>query len=236
MDSTSQIKKEPDIESLNRQAVYTIENFIHGTLSNQQHVVIGLCGGRSVGAIYEILGKNTTINWSKVHFFMLDERLVPITHPESNFKLASETLINPLLHNKLVSKENIHPFIFDENTADKGTTNYTNEINKLGGHFDIAILSSGEDGHIGGIYPNHHSFENTSQGFIAMNDSPKPPPERMTMSKSLFLKTKCALLLVCGEAKRDALNKIVDNKTSPEDCPAALVKQIPQWELLTDLT
>lgn len=235
MSSFKKVQTEKDIETLNQIVSNEIERSIHEILQIKNHVVLGLCGGRSVGAIYELLSKKESIDWRKVHIFLVDERLVPIESEESNYKLIQNTLINNLLENSLIERENLHPFIFDPKQDDCGTVAYTKEFNELGGKFDIAVLSSGEDGHIGAIYPNHESFHNDSEGFIFMHDSPKPPPNRMSISKNLFLKTHTAILLVIGEQKAKILSKIVDETTEAKECPAVLVKTIPNSFLITNL-
>ena len=79
-----------------------------------------------------------------------------------------------------------------------------------GFRYDIILLSSGEDGHVGALYPDHHSVADQHHGFIVMDDSPKPPPERMTSSLSLMQTAEVALLLFVGEAKREAYERFND--------------------------
>ena len=61
---------------------------------------------------------------------------------------------------------------------------------------------------MGALYPHHHSIVDKHHGFIVMDDSPKPPPERMTSSLSLMQTADAALILFVGEAKREAYEKV----------------------------
>jgi len=70
--------------------------------------------------------------------------------------------------------------------------------------FDLILISSGEDGHVAALFPNHHSVRKQAEYFLTMNDSPKPPPERMTASLSLLKRSTIALVLFYGEGKKDA--------------------------------
>ena len=108
------------------------------------------------------------------------------------------------------------------------------ELVDLGSVYDIVLLSSGEDGHIGAIYPNHHSFDDDAEMFITMDDSPKPPPKRMSISKKLLKKTGTAIILFKGDAKKDAYMKFLDKKTPVEGLPAKLVKDIDDLYVVTD--
>jgi len=185
--------------------------------------VLAIPGGRSMKGIYSEL-KKKKMNWSKIHIFMIDERMVSINHKDSNFKLAKDNLLNYIN----IPKENVHPYI-------KNNKKYEFELKKVGGKFDVVLLSSGEDGHVAGLYPNHHSAKNKAKYFFSMNDSPKLPKKRMSSSKTLISKSKFAILLFLGKEKRDALNRFKDNNVSYIDCPAKIVKSIKSNVIITNL-
>ena len=88
------------------------------------------------------------------------------------------------------------------------------------------LLSAGEDGHVGALFPRHHSVEDRHHGFIVMDDSPKPPPGRMTSSLSLMQTASAAVLIFAGEAKREAYARFNDTSCPVADCPAKLVLAI----------
>ena len=79
---------------------------------------------------------------------------------------------------------------------------YRDEIKTHGGAYDIVLLSSGEDGHVGALFPKHNSIKNDSDFFIFMKDSPKPTPHRMSASKKLLRKSQISILLVSGLTKK----------------------------------
>jgi 6-phosphogluconolactonase len=68
-----------------------------------------------------------------------------------------------------------------------------------------------------------------------MDDSPKPPPQRMTMSRKLLLQSQVAVILFLGEAKREALMKFRDGRLDYKDVPNKLVQQIKDVHVFTDL-
>ncbi|MDP7180563.1 MAG: 6-phosphogluconolactonase [Candidatus Woesearchaeota archaeon] len=214
-------------------AANIIEKSVKKLLKKQKTINLAIPGGRSVPGIFKKL-KNKPIEWNKIHIFMVDERLVPITHKDSNFKLAKQSFLNDLIKRKLLQKQNIHPFILNKK-KDKGTLNYKSELIKHNKKFDIILLSSGEDGHVGALYPHHHSIKNNSKFFIAMNDSPKPPPKRMSLSKTLLKKSKVAIILFLGPAKREAFIKFKNKNTKVINCPAKLINSIKESYALTNL-
>ena len=222
---------DPDRKVLDTKAVEVIEIEVRNILEVQDKVVFAVCGGTSVSGIFEGL-KNADIPWEKVHIFMVDERLVTIAHKDSNYRLAYRSFIEYLEEEEKLPQANAYPFVLTDKD-DQGISIYTNDLIKLGGNYDICLLSSGEDGHIGALYPNHHSVLDESEHFIVMDDSPKPPPERMSMSRKLLLRSKTAILLFFGEGKKEAFHKFGE-ESGWEDMPARLVKELPNSYVLTD--
>lgn len=207
---------------------------IQGILGGQQQVNLAVPGGRSVAVIFEAM-RREPVDWHRVHFFIIDERLVPIDHPDSNFKLLQEHVVVPLVQEGRISPENAHPFILDPSRPDRGALAYDQALAEHDMRYDIILLSSGEDGHVGALFPHHHSVANSHHGFIIMDDSPKPPPERMTSSLSLMTTARSALLLFAGAAKREALERFNDPALGIADCPAKLVQGLDDATVFTDL-
>lgn len=203
-------------------------------LAAKEQVNLAVPGGRNVAGIFQIM-QGEDIDWQRVHFFIVDERLVPLDHPDSNYKLLLENFIDPLARAGRIAPGNAHPFIFDPVQEDCGTKAYEQVLAKHGFRYDIILLSSGEDGHVGALYPNHHSVADTHHGFIVMHDSPKPPPDRMTSSLSLMQTADTALILFVGEAKQEAYTKFNDSQYPVSACPAKLVLTLKDTTVFTDL-
>lgn len=202
--------------------------------ARQPNVVLGVVGGRSVGGIYKHL-RDADLPWEQVHYFMADERLVPITSDESNFKLVRDDLIGTLIDSGKLPPENAHAFELDESLPDMGAGAYTDEFSNVGGKFDIAIMSAGEDGHTASLFPNHPSVEDESEGFIVVENSPKPPPRRISASRRMLERTSTALMIFYGEAKRDALAKFRDKSIDVLGCPSKVVITLDEAFVITDL-
>ncbi len=209
-------------EKLEQYASHLITDSINKYLEEQDSVVLAVPGGTSVSGVFENL-KEEDIPWQKVHIFMVDERKVPIADDKSNFKLAKECFVDDID----IPDKNVHPF-----RIEKGIDSYKKELKQQGGTYDVVLLSSGEDCHVGALYPNHSVLDN-SEYFIEMDDSPKPPKDRMSMSRELLLKAKTCIVLFFGEHKKDAFEKFTNPYVSTEVCPAKLVKN-SEWYALTD--
>jgi 6-phosphogluconolactonase len=228
------IMKEKDQDRLLKRAAEHLCEKIRGVLEVRKPVNFAVPGGRSVAMIFQAM-QEEPMDWHQVHFFMIDERLVPVDHPESNFKLLKDHFIDPLAEAGRIAPGNAHPFILDPASADRGAGHYERVLAEHGFRYDILLLSSGEDGHVGALYPHHHSLADPHHGFIVMHDSPKPPPDRMTSSLSLMQTAEIAVLLFVGEAKRAAMEKFNDAACSVADCPAKLVRELKDATVFTDL-
>lgn len=229
------IIEEKDQDRLLHRAAQHLCAKIRGVLAVRGQVNLAVPGGRNVAKIFQVMLAEQII-WSQVHFFIIDERLVPVDHPDSNFKLLQDHFIVPLVRAGRIAPGNAHPFILDQISVDRGVLHYEQVLAEHGFRYDIILLSSGEDGHVGALFPHHHSFADRHHGFIVMDDSPKPPPERMTSSLSLMQTAEVAVLLFVGEAKRQAYGTFNDAACPVEACPAKLVLAMQDAAVFTDLT
>ena len=174
---------------------------------------IGLCGGGSIqGILNRLKSRAKEIDWKNIHVFMVDERRVPITDERSNYKQAHDMTFRLLLEKSIIPEENLHPF-----TADMSPKEYTKELRRYGG-FDISFFGVGGDSHIAGIFPN----KDDENGFFALDDSPKPPKERMTLSRDMVTENELIFLLFFGETKRNAFEMFNNDSYSSQEVPAKL--------------
>jgi 6-phosphogluconolactonase len=199
------------------------------------NVVLALPGGRSIAGILNEFRQSEDDIWRRIHIFMVDERLVDIDDAESNYKLIMDSFANELIDKGLLSEDNLHPFIIDNDSDDFGAARYYNELEKHGGGYDIVLLSSGEDGHVAGLYPNNSALSIPGKKFITLHDSPKPPKDRMTSSIELISSSGMAVLLFIGEGKKEALEAFNNPKQGILDCPAKMVLWMKDARVYTDL-
>ena len=201
---------------------------IQTLLKTKSKVIVAVPGGRSVHSIFQKLAEDD-LDWRRVHLFMVDERLVPLDHPESNFRLVAESF------GGIVPAASLHPFMYDAAAEDYGVGEYERQLAQLGGRFDVVLVSSGEDGHIAAIFPNQQSPEVDGRKFVLLEDAPKPPLRRMSASPALIATAQVGLLLFFGAGKRKALKNFLNPKLSVSECPAKLIRTLPQHYILTDL-
>ncbi len=197
--------------------------------SNRENVVVGLCGGRSVVGFYKDIVRNknkiSKKIWRKINFFFVDERVVNKNSKEGNYFVSKENLFLDLIKSKLISWRQVHRFR-SERDIKLELNNYTNLLNIFGNNFDIIVLSSGEDGHIASLFPGHRLLEERGKKYLYLEDSPKAPAKRISISPKLVESAKSGLIFFVGEEKRGAYRMFRDSKVKAWDCPAKLARRI----------
>ena len=154
-----------------------------------------LTGGTSPVRTYELLAE-LDVEWGRVSVLFGDERCVPPLDPESNFRIAKESLldrVNPATVYRIPA----------ELGPDEGADLYAEVVADVA-PFDFVLLGVGEDGHVNSLFPGHKALRAT--GLTAgIHDSPKPPPQRVTMTLEAIRDARQVLIIATGAGKADAV-------------------------------
>ena len=154
-----------------------------------------LTGGTSPVRTYQLLSE-LDVEWGRVAVLFGDERCVPPMDPESNYRIAKENLL-----------DRVHPATVHRIPAelgpDEGADLYA-EVVLQAAPFDVVLLGVGEDGHVNSLFPGHKALQ--AKGLTAgIHDSPKPPPQRVTMTLEAIRDAKLILIIAMGAGKADAV-------------------------------
>jgi len=174
---------------------------------------VALSGGRITQKFFTaVIEENQArkISFAKVHFFWADERCVPPTDPDSNFKLADELLLKPLD----ISAGNIHR-LRGEDAPAAAVNEANSEIRRWmppGAEgqpsLDLVLLGMGEDGHIASLFPQARAtILGAATPFLVVENSPKPPPTRISLSYQAIFAAKHVVVLVSGKGKEAAFHE-----------------------------
>jgi 6-phosphogluconolactonase len=181
----------PDAEACARRTAQLMAEAVDG---GARH--LALSGGSSPERAYELLGPIVP-DWSLVDLWYSDERCVRPDHADSNHRMASQALQAPgaVWHR-----------IEGELGPKDAARNYARELGGI--VMDVALQGMGPDGHTASLFPDRPELD--AGGIcIGIRDSPKPPPERVTMTLEYLNRSARILLLVAGEGKADALARVL---------------------------
>jgi 6-phosphogluconolactonase len=174
---------------------------------------VALSGGRIARKFFSAVAEQArvrAVSFGRVHFFWADERCVPPDDPESNFYPAKELLFGPLK----IGGTQIHR-IHGEASPEAAARAAATEISKIAplnetGQpvLDIIFLGMGEDGHVASLFPGEPDVLISDRAiYRAVNNSPKPPPNRVTLGYSAIAAAKHVWVLVSGPGKEAALRE-----------------------------
>lgn len=181
---------------------------------------VGLSGGSVVTLLAQSL-PNITTDWSKWYFFFCDERVVPFDSNDSTYGEYKSKLIGkiPVTEEQFIK---INPDLSAEDAA-------KDYIKKMSVFFppdrvpcfDVLLLGLGPDGHTCSLFPGHKLLNEGSLWVCPINDSPKPPPSRITLTLPVINNAKQCIFAVVGSNKAEIVKKILQDK---ENLPAARVQ------------
>jgi 6-phosphogluconolactonase len=176
---------------------------------------LALSGGTTPRPILERLAQRP-IAWSQLHVWFVDERCVPPEHPESNFQMVKAALLD----RASIPAQNVHRMRGEAPDADAAAAEYGNSLPPA---LSIALLGVGEDGHFASIFPGSALLDSTARA-AAVHDSPKPPPDRITLTPRVLIPVKDTLVVVSGRGKAQAVARALDPRSRPEDVPSTLFR------------
>lgn len=189
-------------------------------------VILG--GGRTPKVLNQIiveLAKTEvhTIDWNRVFIFFSDERCVPPDHPDSNFKLIFNTLIEPLG----ISSTNVFR-ILGEIGPEKAAADYHDKLSMFRGQhnipvFDLALLGLGTDGHTASLFPHSPALKEFNYFAVPAGVGPGGW-ERVTVTFPVFNAAKNAWFMASGAEKSTAVQQLTQGNYDPNQLPAQAVR------------
>lgn len=194
------------------------EQLLELILERQQtseRVDICLTGGNAANAMYERfaeLSVDAGMDTSKLHFWWGDERFVAATDPDRNSLQAVERLARTIP----IHEMHIHMMAAKDGRKDSHecAEEYERELGDT--RFDLVLLGIGEDGHCASLFPDHPSFDSTNRLVIGVEDSPKPPEERISLTLNALNRTDRVWFLATGPVKAEAVAAaLADDETLP---------------------
>ncbi|KAF7121941.1 hypothetical protein CNMCM5793_009495 [Aspergillus hiratsukae] len=174
-----------------------------------------------------------TVRFDKWDVFFADERAVPLDHPDSNYRLLKDELLSkipaemgtPKVHHIDVDK------LKDDDTQELADLYQEKLMHSFAAKdsvklpvFDLILLGCGPDGHTCSLFPGHELLREKDAWVAAENNSPKPPPKRITLTLPVVTHAVNIAFVAHGEGKKEILKKVFDAEEGRE-LPSALVNQ-----------
>jgi 6-phosphogluconolactonase len=226
----------PDAEAVAVRAAADIRRQLELARRERGEAHLALSGGSTPARTYELLA-GCGSDWDGIEVWFADERCVPPDHADSNYRMARDTLLGE----GAVPAERVHRMLGELGPAE-GSARYAQELaaRLCNGEvdrpvrppdqapavpvLDVIVLGIGPDGHVASLFPGASTLEAGRDAVaLAVVDSPKPPPERITLSLEVLRSARSCVLLATGPGKADAVQAMLGEPTG--HVPASLLRR-----------
>ena len=170
---------------------------------------IALTGGTIADEIHHELARlarDSSVDWARVEFWWGDERYVAADSPDRNAGQARSALLDHVgVDPALVHEMPSAPPTRANGDLVAAAASYANQVRELG--FDVVMLGLGPDGHVASLFPGYPQLDVDNEIAVAVTDSPKPPPERITLTFAALNRAEAVWFLVSGKGKAEAVSR-----------------------------
>ena len=229
MDVSIQITE--NIAELSRLAAERFVQLAIATVQEKERFTVALAGGSTPKSLYSLLANpeepfSAQLPWDRIGFFWGDERHVPPDHPDSNYRMAWESMLS----HAPVPAANIHRIKGEYLDATKAAEDYEGVLQRVFNlrpgqlpRFDLILLGLGSDGHTASLFPGSAVLHEKKK-LVAAVWIEKLGTSRITLTPPVLINAAVVIFLVSGSAKADALHEVLEGNQDYERLPARLIR------------
>jgi 6-phosphogluconolactonase len=183
---------------------------------------IALTGGSIAEKNHAEVARQTPgspVRWDQVDIWWGDERFVPRHDPQRNALQARRAMLDHIP----VNPARVHeiPSSDEADSPDAAAVMYSDMLRNSGaGDFDVVMLGLGGNGHVASLMPHSPALHVTGRIAVGVTDSPKPPPNRVSLTFEALNRTRETWFVVAGEDKADAVARALAEEGSIDETPA----------------
>ena len=206
--------------------------------ANDARVAICLTGGSSPKRVYALLAQEpyrSRIPWPRVHWFIGDERFVPVSDPRNNMAIARSIFLD-----RLAPASHIHPILTDVASPDEAAARYEAELKSFYGAttlvperplFDLVLMGVGPDGHTASLFPGYPAAGETAHWVVGVpKANVEPFVPRVSLTLPALASCREMLFEAAGAGKRAILTRVF----SGENLPASRARSNGETVFLVD--
>ena len=220
---------EPDADALARRAAQHFVEMANEAVAARGRARIAISGGSTPKAAFELLASpdqpwRSRMPWDKLELFWVDERTVPPDHPESNYRMTRESLLDHVpLHPEQVHR--MEGELEPEVAAARYESLLRNTFRLEGAEsprFDLIALGMGDDGHTASLFPHTAAIHEFAR-LVTANQVPQKDTWRLTLTWPVINHASSVFFLIGGAAKAPVLRDVFTGPRDPERLPSQLI-------------
>ncbi|MFQ5990071.1 MAG: 6-phosphogluconolactonase [Candidatus Methylomirabilales bacterium] len=214
---------------MSQQAAALFVRLAHEAVLSTGWFAVALSGGSTPRALYALLISDQfrpQVPWQHVHVFWGDERCVPPDHPESNYRMVREVLLDQAP----IPAQNIHRMPAERADHSSAAAAYAQTLQAF---FDVPagalpcfhliLLGMGEDGHTASLFPGTAALAETERLVVA-NYVEKLGTHRLTLTVPVINHAANVAFVITGSAKASVLKKVLKGEHEPHRLPSQLIR------------
>lgn len=209
------VLRQPDAETLAADVARRLGERVAALQAEGRTPHVVLTGGTIAVAAYEQLEAGTA-DWTDVVFWFGDERFVPEGHDDRNDQQARDAFLDrlgvPAAHVRSMPAHGCSQSMAE--AADGYGASLPDEP------FDVVLLGLGPDGHVASLFPGFAQVHESQRRCVEVFGSPKPPPERISLTFPALNHTSATWFLVSGDGKADAVARALAPEGTLDETPA----------------
>ncbi len=209
----------------------TIARASAASIAAKGSFTVALSGGSLVKVLEGLVGRSD-IDFTRWYVFFVDERVVPLSSPDSNYAAAQESLLRkvPIPASHIISiKEGLPASQTAEHYAGRMLDLPESVLPRTAAGYpvlDLVLLGVGPDGHVASLFPNRKETAATSGWVLAVTDSPKPPAARITMTMPVLNAAARVAVVALGAGKSEVVQRALEVQSLPGALPVQLVQPV----------
>jgi 6-phosphogluconolactonase len=216
----------PDPSSLFHAAAEEFAQQAQAAVRSRGRFAVALAGGSTPKGLYSLLATNSSLPWNKVFFFFGDERHVPPDNPESNYRMARESLLAKIA----VPAGNVFRIPAEDPDASQAAARYEQTLRSFFGApagsfpvLDLVLLGMGPDGHTASLFPGGKAFLENSR-WVVSDWVEKFKTHRITLTCPVLNHARAVMFLVSGKDKAATLKEVLEGSQPGTLFPSKLIR------------
>jgi len=205
-----------DLDELARLAAAWMAEEIRQAVARGGRCAFALSGGSTPRPAYERLALEPAVPWHGVEVYFGDERAVPPTDPESNYRMAREALLD----RAGLPAGRVHPMEADDPDLEAAAARYESLLPE---RLDVLVLGMGPDGHTASLFPGSPLLRETRRR-VAPARGPVPPIHRLTITPSVIAAARRVAVITAGAVKAPVVAQVRQGPWRPEELPVQLAR------------
>ena len=215
-------------DEITKLAADAFTSAIIGAVQARGTARVAISGGSTPKAVFERLAAEpylSTIPWAQLQLFWVDERCVPPTHEESNYRMTREAMLDKVP----LPTGNVHRMegeLDPEEAASRYEATIRNAFRLEGAQtptFDLIWLGLGPDGHTASLFPHTEGLNEMSR-IVIPNHVPQKDTWRITLTWPVIVQGREVAFLIEGEEKAEMVRTVFAGAYDPENWPAQLIR------------